>query len=154
MMELIEQVAVHARGPGLTPVPGAVDVCRLVRVAVDVVARAIPRGPAIALDLSALPPLRTDERLLSLLATQVVRYVVEESLMTRDAMVDVTARPGHGGEGVEITVAGHGCRSTGGRPELGIGLARDLAGALRGDLEVMSSNEGTVSVLIRIPAMP
>lgn len=144
-------VVVPVTRPTLSAAPELVDVCRLVRVTVDWVARAIPQAPSIVLDLPALSLARTDGRVLGLLLTHVVRHVVEETAGPPDATVDVTLRAGECGDHVEILVAGHR-RSGGGRLALAIGLARDLAGALRGDVDFMHSGEKTITVLIRVPS--
>lgn len=142
-----------ATRPAIPATPELVDVCRLVRVSVERVARAIPRPPSIALDMPALFPVRTDDRVLGLLVTDILRHVVEETADTPDATVDVAVRPGGRNDDAEILVTGRQRRLGGARLALAIGLARDLAGTLRGDVDFMFAGKETIAVLIRVPSI-
>jgi hypothetical protein len=151
--DLVEQVGAHGRGLVAEPVANSVDICRLVRVTVDVVARALARPPSITLDLPELPPMRTDEQILGLLVAHVVRYVAAETSDRPDATVEVGVRAGRRGDDVEISVVGRGRREGRGRFAFEMGLASDLVDALRGDLDVMAVDDDATAVFMRIPVM-
>ena len=165
---VVDEITSYARGGTPPPAEARADVARLLRSAVDLVARATPHAPPVLLELPDLPPVCADVAALTRAFVNLLRNAFDALAGSPQGLVCVTAAVRVGCVEVRISDNGPGIapddrdrifepfftgKAFGDGLGLGLAIARELVEAQQGSLELAEPASGTQFV-IRIPVAP